>query len=81
MNVIWKRWLRVYLPELQKRSKWRSEKSASLVGDMILVMDDMAPRGMWPIRRVLEFLPGKDDLVRKGKLFIITVTSYKRHGV
>ena len=68
MDMLWKRWLREYIPLLQTRSKWRREKPSLEVGDMVLVSGETTPRGAWLLGRVIEALPGKDGLVRSVKV-------------
>ena len=38
------------------------------VGDIVLVVDEATSRNMWPIGRVVETFPGKDDLVRTARV-------------
>ena len=63
-TAFWKRWLRDYLPELQKRSKWISLKSNLKVGDLVLLLDESAPRSRWPLGLIIEVRTGRDGLVR-----------------
>ena len=67
-DVFWKRWLREYLPELQRRSKWRKEKRNVAVGDLVLVMDELTPRNVWPMGMVYEINTGRDGLVRSVRV-------------
>ncbi|CAH8818888.1 unnamed protein product [Schistosoma curassoni] len=47
-NVFWKRWLREYLPSLQKRQKWLVEHRNFQKGDVVIVASDISTRGKWP---------------------------------
>lgn len=47
-DTFWRRWLRDYLPTLQVRQRWLSLRWNLKVGDLILVIDESAPRGRWP---------------------------------
>ena len=47
-DIFWRRWLRDYLPTLQVRQKWLSLRWNLKIGDLILVIDESAPRGRWP---------------------------------
>ena len=67
-DVFWQKWLREYLPELQRRSKWRSSKRNAAVGDVMLVQEDHTPRGVWPLGLVTEVKRSSDDKVRSCKL-------------
>ena len=72
VKVFWKRWLREYLPELQKRQKWLGIKSNLKVGDLVLVMDENAPRGSWPLGLIQEVSVCRDGLVRSARLKTVT---------
>ena len=64
----WKRWLREWLPGLNRRKKWYKDREDIKVGDVVIVMSADTPRGKWPLGRVLECIPGKDGHVRVVKL-------------
>ena len=64
----WARWLKEYLPELNRRQKWLDKKPNLKVGDMVLIIDENAPRGSWPLARVAEVHVGRDGLVRSARL-------------
>ena len=63
-GLLWKWWLRVFLPGLMERQKWTTDSRALEVGDMVLVMDMQAPRGSWPTGEVVGVFEGKDKRVR-----------------
>ena len=65
---LWKRWLKSYLHNLQLRDKWHRERSNLKVGDLVLLQDNLSPRGMWPLGIVEEVFPGTDGLVRSVKV-------------
>lgn len=67
-DLFWKRWVREYLPLLQQRQKWNEKKKNFAVGDIVAIMDPAAPRGSWPLGRVLEVYPDANGLVRSAKL-------------
>ena len=64
----WHRWLREWLPTLNRRTKWQKEQKDVQVNDVVLVIDPGTPRGQWPLGRVLEVYPGKDNHVRAVKV-------------
>ena len=64
----WKRWIKEYLPELQRRQKWNVERPSVKVGDLVLIMDDNSPRGSWPLGIILDTSEGRDGLVRSAKV-------------
>ena len=65
-DVFWRRWLKEYLPELQRRQKWIKPQRNLSVGDIVLMVDQNAPRSSWPLGRIIEVFPNqKDGYVRK----------------
>ena len=64
----WHRWLREWLPTLNRRSKWRKEQKDVQVNGVVLVVAPDTPRGQWPLGRVLAVFPGKDKHVRAVKV-------------
>ncbi|KAK0139489.1 hypothetical protein N1851_023681 [Merluccius polli] len=67
-DLFWKRWVREYLPLLQERQKWNQEKKNLKPGDIVVIMDTTAPRGSWPLGKVLESFRDKRGLVRSVRL-------------
>ena len=68
MNHFWKRLVKEYLPTLLKRSKWNENNQSPLkVNDVVWILKDMTPRGIWPLGRVLEVYPGRDGPCGEGK--------------
>lgn len=67
-DLFWKRWIKEYLPLLQERHKWNQKRRNLLPGDIVLVADSGAPRGAWPLGRVLETFSDKRGLVRSVKV-------------
>ena len=65
---LWKRWLKSYLSNLQLRDKWHHARTNLKVGDLVLLQDNMSPRGMWPLGIIEEVFPGTDGLVRSVKV-------------
>ncbi|XP_053407960.1 uncharacterized protein LOC128559663 [Mercenaria mercenaria] len=60
-DVFWKRWLREYLPLLQK---WQRKTENLKKDDVVLVAFDNVPRIQWPLARMVDVNPGRDGLVR-----------------
>ena len=52
-DVFWTRWLKEYLPELQRRQKWNKQRRNFAAGDVVLMVDDNSPRSLWPLGRVI----------------------------
>ena len=67
-DLFWKRWVREYLPLLQERQRWNEKKRSLKAGDIVVIMDASAPRGSWPLARVLEVFPDRQGLVRSVRL-------------
>ena len=67
-DLFWKRWIREYLPLLQERQKWNQKRGNLKPGDIVIIMDPTAPRGSWPLGRVLEAFHDKRGFARSVRL-------------
>ncbi|XP_049433246.1 uncharacterized protein LOC125889377 [Epinephelus fuscoguttatus] len=67
-DLFWKRWTKEYLPQLQECQKWTKVKRNFILGDIVLIVDDSAPRNSWVIGRVTEAVPDRRGLVRQVKI-------------
>ena len=67
-NVFWKRWVRLYLPILQRRDKWHTVQPNLGFGDLVLIADENTPRNLWPLGLVDSVYHGRDGLVRTVKV-------------
>lgn len=65
-NQFWRRWIKEYLPEITRRTKWFNNVKPIKVGDVVIIVDDKFPRNTWPKGRVLEVTFGKDGQVRRA---------------
>ncbi|XP_018395620.1 PREDICTED: uncharacterized protein LOC108774103 [Cyphomyrmex costatus] len=75
----WNRWHKEYLNKLNQRSKWKSQIPRTIaVGDLVLIKEDNSPPLNWPMGRVLETHPGKDNIIRVVTIKTITGV-YKRN--
>ena len=80
MNAFWAKWVREYLPELQRRTKWKTESPDIKKGELVLMVEDNTPRGLWSLAIVEEAIAGRDGHVRslrlsaKGSVFIRPIT-------
>ena len=52
-NQFWFRWNGEYLNLLMQRQKWFTPQRVHKVGDLVLVTDQLLPRNMWCIGRVI----------------------------
>ena len=59
----WNRYLKNYLPLLTIRTKWTQPTQNIQIGDLVWLLEDLTPRGLWPLGRVLRFFPGSDKIV------------------
>ena len=53
-----------YIPLLQARTKWISLQRNICVGDVVLVVDELLPRGQWPLGLVVDVHKSRDGLIR-----------------
>ena len=60
----WRRFVREYLPRITSRPKWNQETRPLQENDLVLVIEDNTPRGHWPLGRVVQPLPGRDQHTR-----------------
>jgi Family of unknown function (DUF5641) len=67
-DIFWKRWTKEYVPSLQLRQKWTRTERNVKVGDVVIVIDENAPRNTWLLGRVVETFTGSDGLVRSAKV-------------
>ena len=67
-DQFWVRWRREYLQSLQSRSKWNCPQRNLTIGDVVLVKEDGAHRGDWPLGRVTEAMESDDGKVRKAQV-------------
>ena len=64
----WSRFLREYIPNQQTRSKWNKTSENLKVNDLVCLLENFTPRGLWPFAKVIEIYPGSDGVVRSVKL-------------
>ena len=67
-NQFWRKWLKEYVPLLQRRQKWIERRPNLKEGDVVLISDPGTPRNHWPVGVVLEAISSKDALVRTVRL-------------
>ena len=66
--LFWTWWRREVLPTLQERRKWTDREPNLEKGDIVMVVDNNAPRSSWPLGRIVETYPSADHLVRKAQI-------------
>ena len=67
-DLFWKRWVREYLPELQVRQKWMRVSRNFVSGDIVLLVDENAPRNSWVMGKVVQTVPDENGLVRRVRV-------------
>lgn len=68
-EIFWRRWRREYLPFLQQRPGPNTRSKANVKrGDVVLLVDESVPRGVWPMGRVEEAIPSADGRVRSVRV-------------
>ena len=60
----WRRLLKEWIPSLNSRKKWNSQKNDLKVGDMVLVLRNDAPRSQWSLEHITNTIVGLDGWVR-----------------
>ena len=72
-DLFWKRWIREYLPLLQERQKWAQPRRNFDIGDIVLIVDEKAPRNSWPMGRILKVMPDNKVFVCRVQVKTKTV--------
>lgn len=73
-DIFWKRWTREYLRQLQERQKWTRASRNFAEGDIVLIVDDSAPRNSWVLGKIIEVVPDAHGLVRRVRIKTKTTT-------
>ncbi|XP_058840862.1 uncharacterized protein LOC131696333 [Topomyia yanbarensis] len=60
----WHRWQTEYLQELQRESVIYSANNDFKPGQLVVVLDEFQSPLKWPLARIINLHPGKDDLTR-----------------
>ena len=68
LNQVWSRWLKEYLPTLNRLPKWTEIVKNMKEGDVVLALENNLPRGRWPLGRIIETYPDKDGHTRVAKV-------------
>lgn len=59
-----KQWSKQYLTMLQNRPKWKGEQPNLTVGSLVLLRSDNIAPLRWPMGRIVNVYPGRDNKVR-----------------
>ena len=66
----WQRWLKEWVPGLNRATKWYKERDNLKKGDIVIVISADSPRAHWPLAKVINVFPGKDGRVRIAEIQI-----------
>ena len=69
-DVFWRRWVAEYIPTLQLRQKWTHDQPCVKIDDIVLVSEEPAPRGDWPLGRVTDVKLGTDQKPRSATVLV-----------
>ena len=64
LKSFWKLWTEEYLKNLPRVVPKFKDKFTLQNGSMVLMENDNLPRLQWPLGRVIEMMPGKDEKIR-----------------
>ena len=68
-NAIWSRWIKGYVPALNRRSKWQTPAEQQLkTGDLVWVVEKTNPRGYYATARITELRYCSDSVARAAVL-------------
>ena len=68
-DAIWDRWLRDYVPSLNRRTKWSAQSDRDLkTRDLVWIVEPTSPRGHYQLARVVKLNYGPDSVARSAEL-------------
>ena len=62
--MFWSRWVKEFLPLLNKRHKSLGKRANLKEGQLVLIHQDDKKRRKWPLARITKTMPGRDGVVR-----------------
>ena len=68
MKLFWSRWSKEYLRSLPPTVPNSKVQGNLKLGSVVLIKEDNTPKIKWPLGRVIELHPGRDELVRSVTL-------------
>ena len=69
LSHFWNRWRREYLADLRETHRINNKEPVEVKsGDVVLIQDDNAKRGMWKMGIIEEIIKGKDQQIRGAKV-------------
>jgi hypothetical protein len=67
-NHFWSRWIKEYLPDITRRTKWFKRSKPLAVGDLVFIVDGGAARNTWKRGMVSGVVMGRDGQVRSASV-------------
>ena len=68
-NAFWSRWIKEYVPALNRRSRWQTPAEHNLkTDDLVWVVEETHPRGYYPTAQIAELRYGSDSVARSDVL-------------
>ncbi|XP_075248397.1 uncharacterized protein LOC142341355 [Convolutriloba macropyga] len=64
LDHYWSRLLKEYVPELKKRTKWQRSHDELDEGEIVWVLKEFTPRGIWPLGKFVKAHRGSDGIAR-----------------
>ncbi|CDW58752.1 hypothetical protein TTRE_0000707701 [Trichuris trichiura] len=64
VNQSWKRWLREYLPTLQRRDNWWNDIANLRVGNFVLMVELSEDVGMFDSQTVVRITDSPDGIIK-----------------
>ncbi|KAL4122278.1 hypothetical protein QTP88_014643 [Uroleucon formosanum] len=81
-QLIWKKWSREYLNQLQERKRWAVEKGPNLdIGTVVLVQDENLSPLHWKLGRVTDVQQGLDKIIRSAEVRLEKGSITRAHGM
>ncbi|XP_055605899.1 uncharacterized protein LOC129754063 [Uranotaenia lowii] len=65
LDTSWQRWVKEYLPALNRRTKWYDDVKPIVPGDLVFIADN-GIRNRWIRGKVVRTVPGKDGRTRQA---------------
>jgi hypothetical protein len=67
-DEFWHRFVLEYLPDLTKRAKWCQDGKEVCLGDVVIIIDETAPRNTWEKGIIHQLHPSADGKVRSASV-------------
>ena len=71
LNAFWKKWQQLFLPQMAYYKKRKIQHPNIQPGDVVLLEDKNAIRGLWKLGIVKNVYPGRDTLIRDVEVEVV----------